>query len=191
MRQGCSAAPGTRGSTQNTSSEDVGGRGRCSGNRCCELPGTGWRNPVPDRCGRRQCGEQAPRRASGRHHALRRGPAVRRRVRRELRAGPPGAPASRAGRPARQRAGRHGQDRGPEPRRLLPGGGGQSRPALGHSHRPRPQPQRPGGAGHRRPGAQRGRGARRAVGLAGGGRRRRLPGARRQLLRAPEPAQAR
>ena len=53
------------------------------------------------------------------------------------------------------------------------------------------QPRRAGRGGHRRPGAQRGRRARPAVGLARGGRRRRLPGPRRQLLRAPQPAQAR
>ena len=68
--------------------------------------------------------------------------------------------------------------------------GVQPGPALGHPHHPRPQPQRPGGGGHRRPGAQRGRRARPAVGLAGGRRRRGLPGPRRQLLRAPQPAQA-
>ena len=68
--------------------------------------------------------------------------------------------------------------------------GVQPGPALGHPHHSRAQPQRARGGGHRRPGAQRGRRARRAVGVAGRGRRGRLPGPRRQLLRAPEPAQA-
>ena len=47
-----SADSGRQQDQHDRSSEDLGGRGRCSGNRCCELLGTGWRNLVPGRCGR-------------------------------------------------------------------------------------------------------------------------------------------
>ena len=55
-RPGCSAAPVSRRIDAEQVFGGLGGRGRCSGNRCCELLGTGWRNPVPGRCSRRQCG---------------------------------------------------------------------------------------------------------------------------------------
>ena len=104
---------------------------------------------------------------------------------------PPGAPAPRRGGAHRERAGGHGQDRHSRatgrPARWPGSSPGQlsgilTIPALHLT--------RPGGGGHRRPGAQRGRRARPAVGVARCRRRRRLPGPRRELLRAPQRAQA-
>ena len=48
------ASPGTAVGQQNRSRRIWRGRSRCSGNRCCELLGTGRRNPVPSRCSRQQ-----------------------------------------------------------------------------------------------------------------------------------------
>ena len=63
-------------------------------------------------------------------------------------------------------------------------------PAVGHPQHSRHQPDGPGRGGHGRPGAERGRRARPGIGVARRGRRGRVPGARRQLLRAPQRAEA-
>ena len=185
--------PGRRGhDARHTISEDLEREQVCSGNRCCELLGTGWRSPVPGSGSpATEPAMTGPRRPPRRRHAARGGAALHRDLRRQLRLRPSAhqhhaqAVLLRSEKAAMAKiAAQRIMVRPARWRR--PAG-----PALGH-----PLDSRPSTCGRRSKKGTDDQELNVAVGhdpqsvWPGAGRRRGVPGPRRQLLRAPQRAQA-